>query len=177
MTGVQTCALPIFPYNCKECNKDFFVKPHKLRQHLNRKYKNYFCSYKCSGIFNAKNKTFGSSRSKMEIFLEENLVKNYPSLTFICNSAEFIQAELDFFIPELHIAFEINGIFHYSPIFGEDKLKQTQTKDAFKIEQCKKNNIKLHVLDTSHFRYFKSKNASIFFEKICSIIDGEAKGN
>ena len=84
--------------------------------------KNNFCSRSCSATFNNKNKTYGTRRSKLEVFLEKELIKLYPDLLFHFNRKDTINSELDIYIPSLKLAFELNGIFHYEPIYGDNKL-------------------------------------------------------
>ena len=52
----------------------------------------------------------------------------------------------DFYLPELNICVEFDGIQHFKPIkyFGGEKtLKITQKHDKMKNEYCKENNIHL----------------------------------
>lgn len=51
--------------------------------------------------------------------------------------------ELDFFLPELNLAFEYNGEHHYRsiPVFGV--LEQYRRRDAEKVARCEQNGIKL----------------------------------
>ena len=97
------------------------------------KFPNSFCSSTCSGTYNSAHKKFGTRRSKLEKWLEEKLIMSYPSLEFHFNRKDTIYAELDIYIPTLNLAFELNGIFHYEPIFGDKKLQSTQTNDKRKF--------------------------------------------
>ena len=63
----------------------------------------------------------------------------------ICNGLE-----LDIYIASIKTAFEISGIIHYKPIYGQDKLEKTQERDKLKLERCISKNISLHIIkDTS----------------------------
>ncbi len=102
----------------------------------------------------------------MEIWIEENLLSSYPNLIFHFNERKILDGlELDIYIPSLQLAFELNGIFHYEPIFGKEKL------DKKKILFCKNKKIKLFVLNTSKITYFKPNKAYSFLEEIKSIIN------
>lgn len=54
--------------------------------------------------------------------------------------------ELDIQFPTLKFAIEINGIWHYKPIRGEEKLIKIQNRDKIKAEVCKLTGIELFIL-------------------------------
>lgn len=138
-----------------------------------KKSKNHFCSQSCAAFYNNLHKTKGFQRSKLELYLEGKLPQLYPTLEFKFNDRETIGAELDIFIPSLKLAFELNGIFHYEPIFGLEKLTTTQKTDKQKMITCYNNNIELCVLDTTSLKYFKEKNAQKFLDIITNIINSK----
>jgi len=113
-----------------------------------KKSKNHFCSRSCSATYNNKNKTYGIRVSKLELFLQEELTKKYQ-YKFHFNRKDAINSELDIYIPELKLAFELNGIFHYEPIYGPEKLNQIQNNDNRKFQACLEHGIELCVIDTS----------------------------
>jgi len=104
---------------CTTCNKNFLKQPCNIV-----KDKHNFCSRSCAGIYNNAHKTKGTSRSKLEKWIEEQLTLLYPSLEVHYNKTDAINGELDIYIPSLKLAFELNGIFHYEPIYGEQQLKK-----------------------------------------------------
>jgi hypothetical protein len=61
----------------------------------------------------------------------------FPNEKIIFNGKEAIESELDIYFPERKIGFEINGIFHYEPIYGEEKMKKIQQNDKEKREKCR----------------------------------------
>lgn len=79
---------------------------------------NHFCSNSCNATYCNTHKTHGTRRSKLEVYLEQELPPLYPKLNFHFNRKDTIGSELDIYIPSLSLAFELNGIFHYEPIFG-----------------------------------------------------------
>jgi hypothetical protein len=89
-----------------------------------KKTKNIFCNQSCAASYNNKHKTYGTRRSKLEVFLEEQLRILYPNLQIIANGKEAIESELDFYFPELRFAIELNGPTHYEPIYGTDKFEK-----------------------------------------------------
>lgn len=103
--------------------------------------------------------------------MQEQLTHLYPKLDVRYNETSAIKAELDIYIPSLKIAFELNGIFHYEPIFGPDKLQQTRNKDQYKLHACTEAKIDLCVIDTSNHRYFKEKHCKPYLDIITTIID------
>lgn len=155
--------------NCKNCGKEFSRQLNYRR--WNNEYKNSFCTRSCSTTFANNHKTHGPNRSKLEIWLETNLIKCYPNLKFNFNDRTAINSELDIYIPSLNLAFELNGIFHYEPIFGEKKLNKTINNDNRKFQACLENKIELCIIDTSKQKYFKESTSIVYFDIIKTIIN------
>ena len=153
---------------CANCGKKIYKKPCEISKSQSG---NHFCSQSCAATYNNKHKTFGTRRSKLEEYLENKLSKLYPNLIIKYNTKEEINSELDIYIPEYRLAFELNGIFHYEPIFGNDKLCKTQKNDNNKFQLCQENNISLCVIDTSSLKRFKEQNAEKYFNIIKTIIN------
>jgi hypothetical protein len=116
-------------------------------------------------------KITGTRRSKLERWLEQKLTQNYPQLEIHYNKTDVINAELDIYIPVLKLAFELNGIFHYEPIFSEEKLQRIRNNDDRKFQACLEHGIELCVINTSSQKYFKEKTGIKFLDIICNIID------
>jgi len=154
--------------NCKQCNS-IFSKTNK--QII--KYPNHFCSRSCAAIYNNTHKTKGNRKSKLEIWLEKQLTIMYPNLEFIFNGKETINSELDIYIPSLQLAFELNGIFHYEPIYGSDKLAAIQNNDNRKFQACLEQNIELVIIDSSGQKYFKPSSSEKYLQIIKQIIDSK----
>ena len=117
-----------------------------------RKSKKIFCSKKCELSFNTKYKRYGGKRSYLEIFIEKQLDVKYPTLKIQYNKKTLIDSELDIYIPTLKIGIEINGIYHYKPIYGESKLKYIKKNDRRKLYECKKRNVKLFIVNTNRWK-------------------------
>jgi hypothetical protein len=130
-------------------------------------------SRSCAGTYNNAHKTHGYNRSKLELWLEKQLPILYPKIKFIFNERLTLGAELDIYIPELKLAFELNGIFHYEPIFGSNKLNEIQNRDQLKFKLCLENKIGLCVIDTSTQKYFKEESSRKYLKIITDIIDSE----
>ena len=112
---------------CIQCQQNFLKNPSQIA-----KTKNNFCSKSCAATFNNKNKKYGTRRSKIEILIENMLNVEYPLLSVLCNQKATVGSELDFYFPTLKIAIQINGIFHYEPIYGQNKLDRIQKLDEEK---------------------------------------------
>ena len=150
---------------CTNCNKEIV----KLS---NQYYKsdNHFCSRSCSATWNNKNKTHGTRRSRLEVYLENELTKLYPNLKIEYSGKTAIGSEIDIYIPSLKLAFEIQGIFHYSPIFGLDKLEQIQKNDKEKQLKCEQYGITLVTIDTQLQKRFTEKSSIKYLEEILSYL-------
>jgi len=151
---------------CLKCSKEFKKKNVEISRS-----KNNFCSYSCSASYNNAHKTKGTQRSKLEVWLEGKLSERYSDLNILYSDRTAIKSELDIYIPSLNLAFELNGIFHYEPIYGADKLLKTKNNDDRKFQACIENGIELCIIDTTSQKYFKESTSIKFLDIICRIID------
>ena len=152
--------------SCNQCNRSFKKLPNQIR-----KSKHHFCSQSCSAKYTNVHKTKGTRVSKLEVWLSKKLTKLYPALEFHFNRKDAINGELDIFIPSLKLAFELNGIFHYEPIYGPKKLASIQTNDHRKMFACSEHGIELCIIDVSSLNYFKEQRAMKFLTIIQNIIN------
>jgi hypothetical protein len=152
---------------CGNCGKEIIKTNYEIK---NSKSTKNFCSRSCSITYNNTHKTKGTRISKLEKWIAIELIKKYPNIDFFFNDKTTINSELDIYIPELKLAFELNGIFHYEPIYGEDKLNQIQNNDNRKFQACLEQGIELCIIDTSKFINFKIDRAYTYFTIIDEII-------
>lgn len=149
---------------CKGCNKAF----NSERNHAK------FCSNSCKSInlnlSSYAHKSGGRSRSKIELYLEEILQKDFPNIIFNFNDKKTIGYELDVYIPQLKIGIELNGIVHYEPIYGENTLIRVQNNDRRKMLICSEQGIELIVINMGKKGLSKSQREEIYKE-IYSIIE------
>lgn len=155
---------------CKQCGNIFLKAAGEFKRHPNS-----FCNRSCAAKYNNTHKTTGTRRSKFEIYLSEILPSRYSDLEFHFNRIDTINSELDIYIPTLKLAFELNGIFHYEPIFGKEKLEKTQNNDKRKFQACLEHNIELCIIDVSSITYFKPDRVQKFVDIISNIIDSKYK--
>lgn len=151
---------------CKCCGIDFWKRKAEVKHTLNN-----FCSRSCSATYHNTHKTKGTRRSKLELWLEQELTKLYPTLEIHYCHKDAINSELDIYIPSLMLAFELNGIFHYEPIYGQDKLNRIQNNDDRKFQACLEKRIELVIIDSSKFTYFKVDRARPFLKIIEDMIE------
>lgn len=130
-----------------------------------------FCSQSCSAKYNNAHKTAGTRRSKLEVWIESQLCALYPNLEIHFNRRDTIDGELDIYIPSLKLAFELNGIFHYEPIFTEEKLKSIQNNDQRKFQACLERGIELCIVDTSKQKYFKEDSCKEYLNIVKNLIE------
>lgn len=153
--------------NCLQCNREF-----KKRTSDIRRSPRHFCCQSCVGRYTQLHRTWGNNVSLLEKFIQGKLKELYPRLDFIFNGKTVINSELDIYIPSLKLAFELNGPFHYEPIFGQDKLIKTQNNDNRKMLACAEHQISLCVLNTASTNHsFHEKTAKKHLDIIVHIIN------
>lgn len=151
---------------CGHCNTQITIYPYQLKHS-----KNHFCSSSCAATYNNTHKTIGYRRSKLEKWIEEQLTILYPDLEIHYNKTNAINAELDIYIPSLKLAFELNGIFHYEPIYGKEKFDKTVSNDSRKFQTCLERGISLCIIDTYSVKYLKKERDRKFLEIITNIVN------
>jgi len=149
---------------CKRCSTEFI----RIKSQTSI---NNFCSKSCAVTYNNKHKTTGTRRSKLEIYIESQLKNLYPNLDILFNDKTTINSELDIYIPSLKLAFELNGLFHYEPVFGQDKLDKIVNNDNRKFAACNENQISLCVIDTSQQKYFRELTGKKYLDVIVNLIN------
>lgn len=157
---------------CKHCGTQFQKTLFQIKKHPN-----HFCSQSCAATYNNAHKTKGCRRSKLEIWIETQLKKSFPTLEILFNDKTLAKTELDIFIPSLKLAFELNGIFHYEPIYGLEKLKSIQNNDQRKFQACLERGIELAIIDTHSQKRFTPHNSKKFLKIIKTIINQKLISN
>ena len=71
----------------------------------------------------------------------------FPHLDLLPNDKNMLNGyEVDIAIPSLKIAIEWNGIVHFQPIYGKEKLTNIQMRDKEKSELAAEKGINLIVI-------------------------------
>lgn len=153
---------------CKQCKSPLSIKPSVYAQSNT---KHFFCSSSCAALYNNCHKSHGYRRSKLEVFIENRLKKEYPKIVFLFNDKTTIESELDIVCPSLKLAIELNGIFHYEPIYGHDTLKRIINNDKQKMIRCYERGIELAVIDTSQHKYVTAKTCEKYYSIVKKLIN------
>lgn len=152
---------------CKNCKKNF-SKPLSAVKRTNN---NNFCSRSCSATHNNKNKSTGTRVSKLEKYVQVKLTELFPLLDIKYNNVSCIQSELDIYIPSLNLAFELDGIFHSVPIYGEERFKRQKANDILKNEKCHNLGINLIRIDTALQKKFTEESSKPYLDIIVTNIE------
>lgn len=152
---------------CTNCNKLITKKPSEIKKSTSG---HMFCSSSCAATYNNEHKTTGTRRAKLEVYLEQKLIEIYPNLDLTFNKKDAINSELDIYIPSLKLAFELNGIFHYEPIYGSETLQSIQNNDSRKFQACLEHSIELCIIDTCQQQRFTEKSSEKYLDIINNII-------
>jgi len=154
-------------FNCFQCGVELTRFLSVIKKSSTQR---FFCSKSCAGTYNSTHKTKGTRVSKLELYLQKELTKLYPDLEFHFNRKDAINGELDIYIPSLKLAFELNGIFHYEPIYGLEQLAKTQNNDTRKFQACLEKGISLCIIDSSAQKYVKESTSKKYLDIIVEII-------
>lgn len=151
--------------NCAYCGKELQRVPSKISNSGRT-----FCSNICEGFYykEVKLKSLRThsfhTRSRLEMFLEQELPKIFPDLEIRYNDREVCDGlELDIYIPSLNLAFELNGPVHFQPVFGktteerEERFSKIIQKDVKKQWICQEKEITLCVIDVSKYNHRSDK--------------------
>ena len=155
---------------CSNCQKDV-----ERTLSERKKVKNIFCNRSCAATYNNRHKQHGTRRSKLECYIESQIKQHYPNLLVMSNSKSEIGSELDFYFPSLKLAIEINGILHYEPIYGLEKLTQIQKNDKQKFKACHDGGIELCVIATLD-GYMKKEVLKKYWNQIQALLSSKLAG-
>lgn len=109
-----------------------------------------------------------ANRSKIETEFFDRLVASFPDIKMIPNDKEMLPGvEVDVAIPSLRLAIEWNGVIHFQPIYGQEKLNVVQRRDAMKSQLAADLEIRLIVINDTD-----SKKATLnrAYADVCEII-------
>ena len=70
--------------------------------------------------------------SKLEKYLRTALAKNHVVEFHKTNLTSDSRLEVDLYLPDLKLVIEIDGISHFEPVWGEDRLRKHQASDTKK---------------------------------------------
>ena len=140
------------PYSCDVCDKAFSDSStlinHK-RTHTGEK--PYSCDI-CGKSFTQSTQltrhalTCGDTMSRPERMCADALelleIKYIPQHTFH-DCRNILPLPFDFYLPDLKALIEYDGIYHYKPIRGNERLERQQRNDKIKTDYCAANNIPL----------------------------------
>lgn len=146
----------LIDWKCPQCGKIIKLTPYIAS-------KRKFCCGTCRNNFN--NKNICGTTSKAESILYNEIIKKFPKLNVIRNDRIILNGlELDIYLPELKIAIEWNGVFHYKDVHKNKKLELIKNKDLLKEQMCKELGINLIVIKDL------TSNKKFILEKVNEIV-------
>ena len=128
---------------CAFCTKTVPKRPSTVKSSTTG---NFFCDHTCATFHRNLHREYGMARSALELWLEKALLAFFPSLTFVFNDrTRLIRGlEIDIYLPDVKLGFDIDGILHHKPIYGELTLQKTQERDFAKLADSLTKGITLH---------------------------------
>lgn len=119
----------------------------------------------------SKKKNPFNKRSKLEKYLERRLKALYPTLLISFNNRKVLGGpEIDIYVPSLGIAIELNGIHHYEPIYGHEKLAQIQSQDKRKESLSEALSLRFIALDVRSASPHSKTSAEAVLSQIRAIL-------
>ena len=153
----------MYQYLCNRCTRGVSRKRETSPESI-------YCSPGCRKGAERDKRPRKTTRSKIELFIESRFQDEHPKIGVLYNSTVAIGLELDIYFPEHGIAVELNGIFHYQPVFGGRSLYRTQRNDARKRERCQRKGIYLFVIDISQIKKFTPEvNEELYQVILCQL--------
>lgn len=114
---------------CLKCGEVFYLRPDHIKRGIGH-----------SGC----NKSLGEER--LEKYLKEHNINYIGQYYFGDCVRKERDMPFDFYLPDLNIAIEYDGIQHYEPVVkfgGEEGFAELKLNDYFKTNYCAEHNIKL----------------------------------
>nr|DAM97861.1 MAG TPA: restriction enzyme [Caudoviricetes sp.] len=114
---------------CLKCGETFYLRPDHIKRGIGH-----------SGC----NKSLGEER--LEKYLKEHSINYIGQYRFGDCIRKERDMPFDFYLPDLNIAIEYDGIQHYEPVVkfgGEEGFAELKLNDYFKTNYCIEHNIKL----------------------------------
>ncbi len=99
--------------------------------------------------------------TKTERVVLELLIELFPKAKIISKDRKTLlnpdtnrYLEIDFFIPEVGLAIEVNGVTHYSPIYGKKRFERQLKNDEIKRNLCKELGLILIEIPLESGKYY-----------------------
>jgi len=168
------CNRPKYPKSvnliCISCGKPFSRNDDYDKRKRRRNGIKPCCSPHCAAKYAHQCRKI-KGRSTLEEWMEAELKRLYPALDIHYNNREVVGLEIDIYIPSLNLAFELNGIHHYKPIYGINNFTKSAFRDILKEHKCKTKHIDLYIVDCRHFSRLKANEDKKYLEEITRRID------